>query len=162
STVAPMMHDGRAIGCIVLRKPEPGLLAPPQLALLETFAAQAVIAIENVRLFTELRESLDQQTATAEVLQVISRSPTNVEAVLEAVVAAARRFCGAADAVLTLREGDEAATIAHSGPVPHQHTRVPLAPTYVRGRAILESRTIHVPDLHATDEYPVGRQQAAQ
>ena len=98
SAAAPMMHGGNAIGCVVLRKPEPGLLSPRQIALLETFAAQAVIAIENVRLFTELRESLEQQTATAEILEAISQSPTDVEPVLKAVVGAAptllrRRRC---------------------------------------------------------------------
>src|SRR5262249_48667334 len=82
---APMLRDGVAIGAITLRKVEAGPFTPRQIQLLETFAAQAVIAIENVRLFTELRESLDRQTATSEVLRVISQSPTDVQPVLNVV-----------------------------------------------------------------------------
>src|SRR5262249_10245520 len=70
SAAAPMMHAGKAIGCVVLRKPDPGLLSPRQISLLETFAAQAVIAIENVRLFTELRDSLERlKAAQANLIQ---------------------------------------------------------------------------------------------
>src|SRR5262249_47440820 len=101
---APMLRDGAAIGSIFLRKPDVGAFTPRQIQLLETFAAQAVIAIENVRLFTELRETLEQQTATGEVLRVISQSPTDVVPVLDAVAAAAERFCGADNASLILRD----------------------------------------------------------
>src|SRR6185312_9844237 len=102
---APMLKDGQAIGCICLRRRNPGAFTPRQITLLETFAAQAVIAIENVRLFTELKDSLEQQTATAEILRAISRSPTDVQPVLDVVVKAALRFCGAEDVVISLREG---------------------------------------------------------
>src|SRR5262249_23265872 len=124
---APMLREGVAIGCIMLRKANAGSFAPTQIELLEAFAAQAVIAIENVRLFTELRESLEQQTATAEILRAISQSPTNVQPVLEAVAKSAVRFCGAQDAFIALEDGDSWVRAAHEGPIETQlGERVPL------------------------------------
>ncbi len=152
SVAAPMMHGGKAIGCVVLRKPEPGLLSPRQIALLETFAAQAVIAIENVRLFNDLRESLDQQTATAEILRVISQSPTDVTPVLDAVVRAAIRFCDAEDATVALRDGDSWIQRAHVGPLPAiVGERFSLARDTLTGRTILDGRAVHVPDAADLD-----------
>ena len=75
---------------------------PAQIKLLETFADQAVIAIENVRLFQELKESLEQQTATSEILGVIASSPTDIQPVLDAVAKSAARLCGASDAGISL------------------------------------------------------------
>ena len=114
---APLLRDDVSVGAISLRRREAGEFEPRQVELLKTFAAQAVIAIENVRLFTELRESLEQQTATAEILRVISQSPTDVEPVLQAVAHAAVRFCGAEDAHVLLRDGDEMVSSAHEGPM---------------------------------------------
>jgi GAF domain-containing protein/nitrogen-specific signal transduction histidine kinase len=163
---APMLRDGRAIGCLTLRRPEAGPFTPRQIALLESFAAQAVIAIENVRLFTELSESLEQQTATAEVLRVISQSPTDVAPVLQAVVAAARRFCGAEDAAITLREGSEMVLGASQGRISSESigARRALDRSSVRGRSIVDAATVHFPDVLALDssEYGVAQQLARQ
>jgi signal transduction histidine kinase len=100
----------------------------------------------------ELREALDQQTATAEVLHVISQSPTNVQPVLDAVVLAARRFCGAEDASITLREGEEFTVAAHDGVLASTvGSRRPIDRQTGVGRAILDGRTGHYPDVDALD-----------
>jgi GAF domain-containing protein len=156
---APLLRDDATIGAIALRRAEPGTFTPRQVDVLKSFAAQAVIAIENVRLFTELRESLEQQTATSEVLRAISQSPTDVQPVLEAVSAAARRFCGALDASITLREGEQIALSAHAGdgigsePI---GTRVALDRGTMRGRSILDAATVHFGDVLAADPVEYG------
>ena len=161
----PLMREGEPIGVLLIRRGEVRPFTPKQMALLETFAAQAVIAIENVRLFRELEarnrdlaESLEQQTATADILKIISTSPTDLQPVLDAVVRSAARFCGAYDATLFQVEGDSLYSTAHYGPIPNPSDyRLPLARSTLNGRAVLERRAVHVADLQAeTDEYPAG------
>jgi signal transduction histidine kinase len=148
----PMLREGEAIGCILLRKPTATPYAPRQIELAESFAAQAVIAIQNVRLFTELRESLEQQTATGEILEVISQSPTDVKPVLDAVVAAARKFCGADDATIIMRDGAELLMANHAGTLGQiLGERIPIDRTSMSGRAVIDGKTFHAPDVKALD-----------
>jgi signal transduction histidine kinase len=123
--------------------------------LLETFASQAVIAIENVRLFQELKESLEQQTATSEILGVIARSPTDIQPVLDAIAQNAAQVCGADDAVIRLLEGEEMIMAAHYGivPIPPDGTgRRTLGLRTVGNESLLQRRTIHIPDIQAEAE----------
>ena len=102
----PLLREGVAIGAIAIRRTELRPFTEEQIALLETFADQAVIAIENVRLFQELTESLEQQTATSQILGVIASSPTDIQPVLDVVAENAARLCDATDAQIIRVEGD--------------------------------------------------------
>ena len=149
---APMLRKGEAVGCILLRRPDPVPFTSRQIELLESFAAQAIIALENTRLFTELSESLEQQTATSDILRVISQSPTDVAPVLEAVTKAALRFCVAEDAVVVLREGEQWLFAGHDGPMAVEiGSRQPLNRQTAPGQAILDGVISHFPDIAALD-----------
>ena len=160
----PMLKDGTPIGVIAIWRREVQAFSKSQIQLLSTFADQAVIAIENVRLFQELgarnrdlTEALEQQTATAENLGVISSSPTDVQPVLDAVAGSAARLCEAEDATIYLIRGEVQELLAHHGPVGHTEDAMvlPISRDLTTGRAMLDRRTIHVPDLAAAaDEFP--------
>ena len=143
----PLRRTGTAIGALGVSRRDARGFTPDEVALLQTFADQAVIAIENVRLFNETREALEQQTAMSEILRVISSSPTDIQPVLDAVAASAARVCGATDAVILRVEGHETRRVAHSGAIPlilpEMRRITPGSPV---GRAILECRSIHVHD----------------
>src|SRR5262245_16026279 len=116
----PLLHQGRAIGAIGISRLRLGPFTDQQIALLQTFADQAVIAIENVRLFNETKEALERQTATSEILQVISQSPTDVQPVFETIVRSAVRLCGGIYGGVHQREGDQIHLAAHYNFTPEQ------------------------------------------
>ncbi len=165
----PLLREGIAIGAIHIRRREVRPFSDKQIRLLETFAAQAMIAIENARLFqelgdkttklessnSELREALEQQTATSEILGVIASSPTDIQPVLDTVAANAARLCEATDAQIRLVDGDGIRLVASYGTLPAPEFRS----TSLRGpssRALRNRETVHVHDLleAAKTEYP--------
>jgi signal transduction histidine kinase len=152
---APLRQKGDLIGTLNARRAEVRPFTPVQIKLLETFADQAVIALENVRLFQELKEALEQQTATSEILGVIASSPTDVQPVLDAVAENAARLCESQDAQIYRVEGDIVRKVASYGAVSLVlavgETR-PISRSLVIGRAILDRRTVHVEDLAAEVE----------
>jgi GAF domain-containing protein/anti-sigma regulatory factor (Ser/Thr protein kinase) len=158
----PLLREGIPVGVIFIRRTEVRPFTEKQIKLLETFADQAVIAIENVRLFrelgernAELREALEHQTATAEVLGIISRSPTDVQPVLDAIVESAARVCGVDDVMLRLREGESMVARAHFGPISIPAGRVRMSIDGPWFRWIREHGTLHVTDARAAqNEFP--------
>jgi len=144
----PMLREREIVGAIAVTRAEAGQFAEREVDLLRTFASQAVIAIENVRLFNETREALERQTATAEVLKVISASPTDVQPVLNAVAERAGLLCKAeASRLWLLVPGDKLRVMANHGPDLGGEDELPLRRTSVAGRAFLERRLLHVEDI---------------
>ena len=153
----PMLRDGVPLGSMVGGWREPGATPKQHENLLKTFADQAVIAIENTRLFNETKEALEQQTATARILGVMSSSPTDVQPVLDAVAESAARLCETDDAIIRRVESGGLRRVAHFGPLPATpETEVhPIVAGSVGGRAVLERRHIHVEDIE--EEVRQGR-----
>jgi two-component system, NtrC family, sensor kinase len=169
----PMLRGGRAIGAIAIGRSEPGEFSERQVELLRTFADQALIAIENVRLFAELQEKnraltvahaqvtegLEQQTATSEILRVIASSPTAEQPVFDAIVRSSRRLCDAAFSVVVLTETGEQTLVAIDGvdatkiPALQGIYPRPIARDTTTGRAILDRRVIHIEDSLLDPEY---------
>src|SRR5262245_40063214 len=158
----PLTREGLQVGIIVLLRHVVEPFSEKQVELVTTFANQAVIAIENTRLFEaeqaskrELQESLEYQTATSEVLNVISRSPTELQPVLDAIAATAARLCESMDATVWRVAGGRVRVVAQFGS-PTSSPSHPLRRGSVTGRAIVDRKTIHVHDLAAMveTEYP--------
>ena len=160
----PLFREGNPIGVLGLCRKTVEPFTDKQIKLVETFADQAVIAMENVRLFDEvqdrtreLSESLEYQTATGDVLNVISRSPSNIRPVLDTIVETASRLCDSYDTIIFLREGDALSVVAHRGPILLDFNKLPIGRGAVSGRAVLERRSVHVHDVTTSQEFPEGQ-----
>jgi signal transduction histidine kinase len=175
-----MLREGDVIGAITISRRDVKPFTEGEIGLLQTFANQAVIAVENVRLFTELQqkndaltqahaqvtEALEQQTATADILRVISSSPTDLGPVMEAVAENAVRVCGAANSSIFRLEGERLRLVARHGSLRRPLAIgdiIPASRGTVGGRAVIERRTIQVEDLVAAEaEYPETLSRARQ
>ncbi len=155
----PLMRDGAVEGVLLLGRPEPGAFSPRQVDLVQTFADQAVIAVENTRLFNETKQALAYQTGSSNVLRVIASSPTDVEPVLKEIVESARELCEANDAVVLLRDAEHLRFSAHSGPIPVTLDKWPISRNWTAGRAFVDQKPVHVHDMLSGEgaEFPDAR-----
>ena len=154
----PMVRDEQVVGAIFVARRQPGLFSDTQVQLLKTFADQAVIAIENVRLFNETRISLEQQTATADVLKIISRSTFDLRTVLQTLVESAARFCHADKAnIIREKQGEFYTAEAYGYPVEFldymKNIPIKAERGSASGRAPVEGRVVHIIDAAADPEY---------
>jgi GAF domain-containing protein len=159
----PLLRHGEAIGALGLWRRDVRAFTEKQIALLQTFADQAVIAIENVRLFNETKEALEQQTATADILRLIASSPADLQAVLDAVAERAARLCEATDVLIHRVDGHMLPIAASAGAFGATYSpgeSFPITRGSVVGRAVMERKTMHIHDLAAEsdDEFPVTKE----
>ena len=154
---APMMREGKVIGAIVTARRSAEPFNAKQVALIKSFADQAVIAIENVRLFNETKEALEQQMATSEILRIISSSPGALTPVFQAILAKATSLCEAAYGILWLRDGDTFSMAALHGALPAEQwrtgMRVKPAPHVPLARVVATRQSVHIVDMRTDEGY---------
>jgi two-component system NtrC family sensor kinase len=167
----PLVRDEVVLGVITVYRQEAKPFSEQHATLLQNFAAQAVIAIENARLFNEvqaktrdLEEALVYQTGSSNILKVIASSPTDVGPALTAIVESACEICGANDAVVFLKDEGDLVFAAHHGPIPIELERWPINRRWITGRALVDKAPQHIDDVYGPegDDFPEARELARQ